>query len=169
MDMKKLTHLNAQYVAELPPEKFVAAAKEVLAGMEWTSSADDDYFHRVCALMQSRTHLYSYALDWKYFFSDELDYEEKAVRKALRKEGVKEALSTLKDKIAGAEWNLDSIEKAIREAEKEHGIKEGKLNQAVRVAVTGRSTGAGIYETVELLGRDRVLNRLDHAADELCG
>jgi glutamyl-tRNA synthetase len=169
MDLRKLTHLNSQYVAELPLVQFTDAAKSTLVGSEWAQGVDEDYFGKVCALMQSRTHLYSYARDWKYFFSDEFDYEEKAVRKALSKEGVKEGLCILKDRLVGVEWRLEPIEKAIRETESECGIREGKLNQAVRVAVTGRSAGAGLYETMELLGRERVLKRLESAGEMMNG
>ena len=70
MDLRKLTHLNSQYVAELPLVQFTDAAKSTLVGSEWAQGVDEDYFGKVCALMQSRTHLYSYARDWKYFFSD---------------------------------------------------------------------------------------------------
>ena len=161
MDFRKLTNLNGQYIAELPLDEFVTAVKEVVAGNEWGGAIDDDYFRKVCELMQSRCHLLVYANDWKYFFSDDLEFEEKPVRKFLDKEGQREALAALAAKLEAIDFAELPIEKAIREAEAEADMKEGKLNQSLRVAVTGKGSGAGIYETAALLGKDRVLTRLE--------
>ena len=168
MDMKKLTHLNGRYVAELPLDTFARAARKAAAANDWAAGIEDDYFFEVCRLMQSRTHLYSYTRDWKYFFSDNLDYEEKPVRKMLRKEGRKEALQLLGKTLGEIEFSESSVEQAIRGTETAVNMPEGKLNQPVRVAVTGLSRGAGLYETVVLLGKDRILRRLDYAAKNLC-
>lgn len=168
MDIKKLTNLNGQYVAELSRDTFIAAAKESLASHSWSDGLDESYFASVCDLMQSRTHVYSYTERWKYFFSDDIEYEEKPVRKMLRKPGRQAALAILKEKLDSIDFTEDNIEGAIRETEKESDIKEGKLNQPIRVAVTGSSTGAGLYETMVLLSKDRCVVRLDYAIKNLC-
>jgi glutamyl-tRNA synthetase len=168
MDVRKLTHLNARYVAEMPLDQFVACVRDALGACSWAGDADEAYFLQVAELMQSRTHLYDHATQWAYFFSDDFEYEDKAVRKGLRKEGVREALLDLGARMADMEFSEASIESAIRAAETAAGVKEGKLNYPVRVAVTGRAAGAGIYETMALLGRERVLSRLGHAAERLC-
>ena len=168
MDFKKLTHLNAQYVAEMPLDDFVACVRDALTDCAWAGDANEDYFLQVAELMQSRTHVYDHSTQWRYFFSDDFEYEEKAVRKGLRKEGVRDALRDLMARLADGEFSEATIEAAIRASEAEAGIKEGKLNYPARVAVTGRATGAGIYETMALLGRERVLSRLDHAVERLC-
>ena len=64
------------------------------------------------------------------------------------------------ERLAGIDFDEESIEKAIHEVEDEKGIKQGKLNLPLRIAVTGISRGAGIYETMVLLGRQRVLKRI---------
>jgi glutamyl/glutaminyl-tRNA synthetase len=56
----------------------------------------------------------------------------------------------------------------MRRTEQSAGLGEGKLNQPVRVALTGSSIGAGIYETMDVLGRPRVLARLAHAVAAWC-
>lgn len=168
MDIQKLTHLNAEYVTQMPLDEFVGDIRQSLADREWAVTAGESYFGEVCALMQSRTHLYPYAAEWKYFFSDDIDYDEKAVRKNLRKDGCRDALSAAQNGLEGCDWTLEGIEGAIRTAESERGIKEGKLNQPIRVAVTGLSRGAGLYETLVLLGRQRCVNRLEYAAENLC-
>jgi len=168
MDIRKLTHLNAQYIAEQPLDQFSSMARDYMKRLEWSAGIDGEYFMKVCRLMQSRTHTYSGVADWKYFFIDELSYDEKAVKKVLAKEGVRNSLVLLRERLAGIEFTGTFIEKVIHGVEAEHGIGEGKLNQPLRVAVTGISVGAGMYETLEVLGKNRALSRLDHAIANLC-
>jgi glutamyl-tRNA synthetase len=168
MDIRKLTHMNAQYVAELPIGEFSSSARDVVSRMGWTESIDPEYFLKVCRLMQSRTHIYSYIADWRHFFVDDVVYDPKAVAKELKKEGIAKMLSTVKERFGAMEFSEPAVEKIIRAVEGENGIKEGKLNQPIRVAVTGLSTGAGLYETLVLLGHDRVLTRLSRAIEKEC-
>ncbi len=169
MDLVKLTHMNSEYVAGMPQDDFIARVKDVLAGADWARNVDENFFREVAALMQSRTHLYSYAAGWKYFFMDDFDYEEKSVNKGLKKEGIRQALSSLASALEGIDFSVGTIEKIIHETELAAGAKQGKLNFSIRVAITGCATGAGLYETMVLLGRDKVLKRLRHAAEKLCG
>jgi len=167
MDMKKLTHLNGLYIGELSLAAFMSDIKGFLPDPAW--ALDGDFFSRVCALMQSRTRLYTDVRDWAYFFCEDFEYEEKAVRKQLMKEGSRAALSDLRGRLQDSEFGEDAIERVIHETEREMAIPEGKLNLPIRVAVTGISRGAGIYETLALLGRARSLQRLDRAVADLCG
>lgn len=169
MDMQKLLHLNGLYMADVPASEFMAQARRVLADCPWGAQVSDADFERVCQLMQSRTKLIAQAESWKYFFADPPDYEEKAVRKGLKKEGVHAALTRLLGELEHGAFDEASIELIIREVERAEGIREGKLNFAIRVATTGTATGAGLYETLVLLGRDRTLARLRHAVETLCG
>ena len=71
-------------------------------------------------------------------------------------------------RLVGVDFEEDAIEALLHEVEREREIKEGKLNQPVRVAVTATPIGAGLYETMVLLGRERCLARLDYAIENLC-
>jgi glutamyl-tRNA synthetase len=167
MDVRKLTDLNGQYLAETPLETFRNRAWEIACRQPWKPAENDAYFEKVCILMQTRTKLYTDISGWGYFFSDALDYEEKAVRKVLRKEGIREALEAASRELEACDFSEAAIEQAIRAAERTVERREGKLNQPLRVAATGISRGAGIYETLALLGRDRVLPRLAAAVKML--
>lgn len=169
MDIRKLTHLNGLYLAEMPLDAFASAARDALQACDWAKDLNDDYFVKVCTLLQSRTTLFTQAADWKYFFVEQVDYDEKAVSKILKKEGVKAALTTIMERLRSSECREAAIQQVIREAETAASLSEGKLNQPVRVAVTGVSIGAGIYETMAILGKDRSLARLEYAAQNLCG
>ena len=168
MDLRKLVHLNGLYVAELPLADFASGVREHLRACEWARSLDDAYFLKVCALLQSRTPLYSSAEGWKYFFVDPPEYDEKAVSKILKKDGVRAVLSQTRERLVSGDFGEGAIQQAIRETEAGAGWGEGKLNQPIRVAVTGVSIGAGIYETMAVLGRERSLARLEYAIAHLC-
>ena len=123
---------------------------------------------KACALMQSRATTFQAALEWKCFFVDAPDYDEKAVNKLLRAPGAKAALESLLPRLAATDFSAPAIEEAVRATEAQHGIQPGKLNQPIRVAVTGTTIGAGLCETLELIGRARAMARLDHALANLC-
>jgi len=169
MDIRKLTHMNGLYLAELPLETFAEGVRRHLATLDWGASLDNALFMKVCKLLQSRTPLFVDSAAWKYFFVDPLTYDEKAVQKNLRKEGIMAALQTIRDTLSAGDFSEAAIEQAIRKAEATHGIHEGKLNQPLRIAVTGVTTGAGIYETLAVMGRDRGLARLEQTLKILSG
>jgi glutamyl-tRNA synthetase len=170
MDIRKLTHLNGLYVNELDLDTFVDAARDAVRDCAWAMDLDFGQFRRVAKLLQSRTTRFPQAMEWNYFFTDDIDYEDKAVRKFLAKPGMAEALRSLSGRLASLEsFDEAAIEVCIRDTEVECGLGAGKLNQTVRIAATGSSRGAGIYETLALLGRDRVLRRLNYAVEHLCG
>ncbi len=163
MDPRKLTHLNGLYLSELPLDEFARRVREHVAKLEWAQGIDEALFLKVCRLMQSRTPVYTQAADWKYFFAAIPDYDEKAVRKVLKAEGAKAAIEQARAALAASDFTDAGIAQAIRSTEAALGLGEGKINQPLRVAATGTTIGAGIYETLAVLGRDRSLARLDHA------
>jgi glutamyl-tRNA synthetase len=167
MDIKKLTAMNGDYIAEMPLADFVVRVREYIAQYDWATDVESDYFLKVCELMQTRTKTFTGVSSWKYFFSDVLEYNEKAVRKILKKDGVKEALECLKNGLDAIDFSLEGIEKALREVETEVDMQENKLNQPVRVALTGGSIGAGVYETIELLGKEKVVKRISGTLEKL--
>jgi glutamyl-tRNA synthetase len=168
MDLRKLTHMNGLYLAELPLDTFMEGVQRFLATLDWGKGLSEAELRPVCELMQSRTPLYTQAETWKYFFVEPLSYDEKAVQKNLKKEGVRTALETLRTHLTASDFTVTGINQALRKAELALGAGEGKLNQALRVAITGVTIGAGICEILHVLGRERSMNRLDYALSTLC-
>jgi glutamyl-tRNA synthetase len=168
MDLNKLTNLNGQYMMELPPDEFVAGCRAAASRLPWAETADATYFRRVAELMRSRTKLFSQVAQWEPFFVPEPTYDEGAAARLLGRSEVRAALLRLCEQLRVLSFSLGEIERAIHECEAAAGIPQGKLNQPLRLAVTGSTIGAGIYETMELLGRDLVLRRLQHAIGRFC-
>jgi glutamyl-tRNA synthetase len=163
MDLRKLTNLNGQYLAEMAPDAFVAQCRQHAAALPWYAGADSAYFERAARLLQSRTKAFSQVSEWDYLFNELPVYDEKAVGKFLKTEPARQALARAADALKACEFTAAGIEAAIHGVTQAAGIEQGQLNQPLRVAVTGRTVGAGLYETMELLGRARTLRRLEHA------
>jgi len=98
-----------------------------------------------------------------YFYKDIEVYDEKAVAKQL-KPAIRAGLSALRDNLAAlAEWTPESTHGAVKATAEAQELKLGKLAQPLRVAVTGGTVSPSIDKTLFLIGRERVLQRLDHA------
>ena len=97
------------------------------------------------------------------FRTSEVQYREDAVEKFLKKEGISDILRLTKEcleKIEG--FTALNIEVELRALVEKLGLKAGDLIHPLRVAVTGKSVSAGIFEVLELLGKERVLKRLEY-------
>ncbi len=163
MDHKKMTHLNGQYLAEMPAEEFVETVKDYLAEQPWFNTCEDeDYMKAVCNLMQSRTNLFADCAAWAYFFTEEYPCDEKALRKTIGKPEVAAQLIMAKKKMQNlAEWTTESIDMALKATATECEIGEFKLHQPFRVAISGVTNGAGVLEIAELLGQEEVCCRIE--------
>ncbi|MBO7533908.1 MAG: hypothetical protein J6T46_07955, partial [Victivallales bacterium] len=161
MDIQKMTNLNGQYLAEMEIGKFTEMCKSYLAVYDWGQNIDPEYLTKVCTLMQSRLKKFADVEQWKYFFVETPDYDEKNLAKQFKDDSVKAALKELEGALAGCDFTAAAIEAAIHATTERLGMGQGKLNQPLRAAVTGVGIGAGIYETLELLGKDLSMARLD--------
>jgi glutamyl-tRNA synthetase len=174
-DLDKLTWMNGAYIRALPPDDLAARVLPLLAGAGLVPAAPDQatrtYVGRVLLLEQERLKRLDEAPQLTaFFFGDLPEYDQRAVDRRLRREGeaVARFLRDLRDvleDIAPAAWEMpEAIETFTREVGASHGRERGDLTHPVRVAVTGREVGPGLFETMAVLGRERVLRRLDHAA-----
>ncbi len=104
-----------------------------------------------------------------FFLPDaELPYDEKAFEKRLRAPGTAELLAKFKDRLAVAEpFDAATLEKLLHEFVAAEGIQPGQIIHALRVAVTGKAVGPGLFDCLAILGRESVLARLDCALARL--
>ncbi len=99
-----------------------------------------------------------------FFFRPVTEYDEKGVRKHWSKDGVREILSELAEKLDGVSPFLEpQIEAACTKVVEQNGIKLGKLIHPARLALTGKTVGPGFYAVVELLGKEETIKRLKAA------
>ena len=101
------------------------------------------------------------------FVSDDYPFDEKAVEKRLKKPGVKELLLDLVERFSKVEdWTAPALEAVVKELSQGNGM--GPWVHPIRVAVSGRGEGIGLFEMLQLLGKEKTLARLRHAAETLC-
>jgi glutamyl-tRNA synthetase len=98
------------------------------------------------------------------FFREDFAYEEEG-KKHLEKPESREYLALLADRLAGTgDFTHDAIEAVFREFAEERGIKVGPVIHPARMAISGKTKGAGLFEMMEVLGRERVIARMRRAA-----
>lgn len=167
----KLDWMNGQYIKNTPVDRLTPDVKKFFekSGIDMTKIAEGWLFHLV-ALHQERFKTFQDLLNQtRFFFTDTIEYDQAAVTKFLRKEGVGELLKAVSAAVSQTNhFDKKILEESLRALTERLGVGFSKLAQPMRVAVTGRSVSAGIFETMELLGREKTLQRLDYAVKNLC-
>jgi glutamyl/glutaminyl-tRNA synthetase len=93
--------------------------------------------------------------------NEEIVRDSAAVAKHLSAAGIDEHLAAWRDRLSSVEpFDAASLEAALRDVADARGIKAGTLIHATRVAITGQAVSPGLFEVIELMGRERVLERL---------
>jgi glutamyl-tRNA synthetase len=134
----------------------------------WRPEAfDADAFAALAPLAQTRlTVLSDITANVDFLFLDEPAADEASWAKAM-KPGAEALLRPARERLAAAEWAAEPLKEAVLAAGEEHGLKLGKAQAPVRVAVTGRTVGLPLFESLEVLGRERTLARIDTALARL--
>ncbi|MGI5187710.1 hypothetical protein ACQEVI_06160 [Promicromonospora sp. CA-289599] len=101
-----------------------------------------------------------------FLFLDEPVIEEDSWNKAM-KAGAAELLADVRAAFADVAWEAEALKDTVTTAGEAHGMKLGKAQAPVRVAVTGRRIGLPLFESLEVLGRERTLARIDAAQARL--
>jgi glutamyl-tRNA synthetase len=167
-DVKKAEAINGEHVRRLAPEVFVErvipylVAGEILP--ENPSTADLDTLRAISPLVQERvTVLSEVATMVRFLFIPEADFapEPDAAAKALGPDAAPVLDASIGALEGVAEWTTAAIEETLRAALIDGlGLKPRKAFAPVRVAATGRTVSPPLYESLELLGRERSLSRL---------
>jgi glutamyl/glutaminyl-tRNA synthetase len=163
---EKLDWFNQQHLMRIAPDELAHRLEPWLraAGL-W----NDEYlaerhawFYAVLELLKPRARrLDDIVVQGRFFFTDELEYDDAAVDKHLRSPGMEGHLAALANAFTALEaFDPASIEAALRALAEVRAVKAASLIHAVRVAVTGKAVSPGLFDVVALLGRDRVQARL---------
>ncbi|MFF2925294.1 glutamate--tRNA ligase [Streptomyces celluloflavus] len=172
-DLKKCEAINATHLRQLEVKDFIAACEPWLNAPHapWAPEAfDRGAFEAIAPYAQTRVTVLSDITDnVDFLFLDTPVADEASWSKAM-KEGSDALLRTARGKLADADWSSpEALKEAVLAAGEEHGLKLGKAQAPVRVAVTGRTVGLPLFESLEILGRDRTLSRIDAALAKLAG
>ena len=164
-DLDKCFWLNGQYILQMSLERFCELSIPFVkkAGIPYESR---EALLRALAIVKPKVKHLSDVPDWiGFLFTEDYPFEEASLEKALRKPGAVERLRFLGEALKSLpDWSHASTEAKLKETASILGVKAGELVHPARVAVSGKSVGPGLYEMLEVLGRERALSRFERAA-----
>jgi glutamyl-tRNA synthetase len=168
-DAKKLLAFQERYMQQLPVPRKAEMALPYLkkAGL----TADLPRVMQVVQAAGERLKVAGDILDYAGFFltADALPYDEAAFEKRLRKPPeAARLLARFEERLAAVEpFDAATLEKAVQDFVQAEGIKPDQIIHALRVAVTGKAIGFGLYESLAILGREHCRARIDRALQRL--
>ena len=161
-DLDKCDWLNRQYIHSMSLNRFRELADSFIraAGI---NVSDENYLFRVLEIVKEKIKFFKEVPDWiDFFFTEGFPFDQSAVGQSLRKPGAMARLRSLRDAYAALEvWSATNLESTLKHLGKEIGCKAGDLIHPARVAVSGKAIGPSLYHMFEVMGRDRVLRRID--------
>lgn len=160
--MDKLKWLNGQYIKQMSEEQLTELLTPFLKAKGYIDERFDPLRLRaIVKAFKPRLLTLLDFLDWTDFiFKDQFNVDEE-VPKEHSKEDRKKEFALLKERFAPIEeFNTQNVEKEFRALVAELGIQASDLVHPVRVALTGKSVGPGLFETIALLGKEKTLARL---------
>ncbi|MFF3291082.1 glutamate--tRNA ligase [Streptomyces sp. NPDC003023] len=170
-DLKKAEAINADHIRMLDVKAFTEACEPWLKAphANWApENFDRAAWEAIAPHAQTRlTVLSDITANVDFLFLDQPVEDEASWTKAMKGDPVA-LLTTARAKLEAADWTSpESLKEAVLAAGEEHGLKLGKAQAPVRVAVTGRTVGLPLFESLEILGKEKTLARIDAALAKL--
>jgi glutamyl-tRNA synthetase len=169
---EKLDWMNGVYIRSLSLDEFIQRALPFLEknlSSDIGRPLDQDYVRRIMPLIQDRARtLGEVAYLTEFFFIEELDYETKLLLEKLTPDEATKSLQTTIARLEGLQdWDAATLENLLRPLAEELQLKTGVYFGLLRVAVTGRAAAPPLFQTMEVLGKERCLKRLGAALAKL--
>ena len=166
---EKLLWLNSQYIINEDPVKLAELAIPFLIKegiISETHDLDLQWLSKAVKSLQERSKtLVELANSLRYYMLDYVEIDPKAKEKFLKPENIRH-LSELKELLSGlSDFNAVEIEKVIHAYAEKQDLKLGSIAQPVRVAITGSTASPGLFEVLEIVGKEKVLKRLSKVID----
>lgn len=174
-DHEKLLWMNGAYLRTLDLDRLVELALPVLAeaGLVQApvSSTDRERVAAVLGLLRERLRtLTELPHAARYFFTDDFEYEAKGIKKWLSKAETADTLRMLLRALQSTQaFTRAELETAVRQVAESLSVSAAKVIHPCRVAVTGRTAGPGLFELMEVVGREECLRRLERALNFMAG
>jgi len=172
-DIKKITWINSHYFKEGDPDRLTELSLPFLQEKGFVSeditTEQKQKVNAVINVMNDRVKTFEELADAvDYFFCDDFYYEETAIKKIFGKEGVYSILKTLINNLKALDnFTRENLEKTFQDSHKELDVSAGQLNKPVRLAVTGKTMGPDLIETILILGKEKTIQRLEQALEKI--
>jgi len=169
-DVKKLTHINAEWIRSLPLDGFIERCRPWLEQGPWPpGDYDPDVFAALAAEVQTRVATLSEAPGYvDFLYLDDAPLADAAWDKVVA--STPDASGLIESAIAAYEtvvWDQAALHEATARVAEARGLKLNKGQAPIRVAVTGKAVGPPLFQSLVLLGRERTLARLRAARARL--
>ena len=165
-NVEKLQWYNKQHLSRLTPSELAARARPFVEEKGYAPS--EEKLVEIAALMQDRIdRAKDLATQGAFFFEDPDEYEEKGVKKRWKDDAatLTHAYADRLEALGG--FDKEAIETALRDLADEHGAGAGRVIHPTRLAVSGRSSGPGLFGMMVAVGKEACIRRLRRAADVL--
>jgi glutamyl-tRNA synthetase len=168
-DMAKLLWLNGEYVRETSQDRFYELSIHALkrAGLD-TNKYPVEYVKAALDTCKGKFKVFSELPAYAgFYFKDDIEYATEAAAKDFVAEN-KPRLERLRDALAKLPtFDAASVESALKGVATELGVKAGVLVHPTRLACTGATSGPSLYHLMEIIGRERTLERLNRAISRI--
>jgi glutamyl-tRNA synthetase len=165
-DIDKLKWLNGEYIRQKDiKEVYPYIADELKKNNINTNSVDKDRLDKIIELYRVRIKMFSEFLELTdFFFTDNYSIDEKGQRKYLDKEENKNNLKLVLDELKKIDdFSHAKLEEIYRLLAEKNDLKAANIIHPTRMAISGKTKGAGLFEIMELLGKNTVLERIEKA------
>ena len=160
---EKLQWLNAHYIKEMPATELAELILPLMNEKGYNAEIDSKLLMIIEQLRERSKTVNDFVTQSSYFYNDDLEYEEKAKAKFLTPDSIT-IFEAITEKLTPLEnFDHDSVHKAFEEIMNQTGLKFGKIAQPTRVALTGGTVSPGIIEVAEILGKEKVIERIKKA------
>jgi len=168
-DYQKLVWMNGEYITNMAPERYYELAVHALAhaGID-TNRYPLNYVKAALDTCKEKIDLFAELPAFAgFYFTEELTYDTEAAQKEFTAEN-RPRIQRLREAFAALEkFDAPNLEATLKKLAAEMGVKAGVLVHPTRLACTGRTAGPSLYHLLEVLGKDRVLQRLDRALSRM--
>ena len=162
-DPEKLLALNADHIKATPPDELIKYLAPFLKAKNYRFHKEL-FIESVIRSLNARSKtLKDMADDAGFYFADTISYDEKAAKKFFRSASLEPLVMLLEQLEALDEFKETDLENAFKVVMEKTGLKLGKIAQPVRLALTGKTASPGIFEIIEIIGKNKVLSRLRDA------
>lgn len=162
-DLDKLNWINSQYLKKESLEKLIDLIMPLLIENDYIQkdNFDKDYIASIIKLFQARLSTINDFPDWAdFFFLKDIKMDPKAKEKFLSRDLSKEFKLFIERLDALEKFDIETIEASFREMVKELNLEAKALIHPIRVALTGKTVGPGLFEVIYYLGKERAKERL---------
>ena len=169
-DIKKLASFNGDYIRALSLQDFVSASLPVLAATDaWPASRfSTEVYEKIAPLVQTRVVTMSEVPAMvDFLFLEDPAIDQAAWDKTMAAEFAADVLKHCMSEFASCEWNHDALKTILESWTEAKELKLGKTQAPIRVAMTGRTVGPPLFESIEILGRDETIRRLQNSLSRL--